>query len=132
MSRASIGLSSIKRTLSTKLSWSVPAIGATSIRPLLIHTRVSLGGQFYNGQPKIFYGFNHFHEMVQVHRLGNIAICIQLVCLQNVIIRLGSGEHHHRNPPEAVIGLDFGQQFAAIFTGPVSYTHLTLPTSDLV
>ena len=35
-------------------------------------------------------------------------------------------------PLEGMLVLDFSQFLSGPYAGPVSYTHLTLPTSDLV
>jgi hypothetical protein len=53
------------------------------------------------------------------NRLGDVTIRVQVVALVDVLLGLGGGQNHHRDALEVLIGLHFGENFAAIFLGQV-------------
>ena len=58
---------------------------------------------------------HHHDELLEVHGLGDIAVGVQVVALQDVLLRLGGGEHHHRDAAQVLVGLDLLQHFATVF-----------------
>src|ERR1051325_1709818 len=93
MSRSSPGLSSIRRT------WCIS---------------ISVRRERHHGQPENVDRLHHRDELLEVDRLRDVAVGVQVVALQHVLLRLGGGEHHHRNAAQMLIGLDLLQHFAAV------------------
>jgi len=52
--------------------------------------------------------------MVQIHRLGDVTVGVQIVSPQDVLLSLGSGKHYHRDSLELRIPLDYGQYFPPV------------------
>jgi len=63
--------------------------------------------------------FNDNHELIQVDRFGDVAVGVQIVAFKDVLFITGSGQHHHWNPSEVFIMLDFFQHFTPVFSGEV-------------
>ena len=70
--------------------------------------------QGHQHQPERFNGMDDVQELLEIHRLGNVTVGVVFVGLEHVLLGAGSGQHHHGNGLETVVGLDFGQDFAAI------------------
>src|ERR1051325_3594767 len=90
-----------------------PQEGLTAI--VLSYSTVSLGGEFDNGQPEVFDGGNHLHELSEVDGFGDVAVGVEMIGVENVFVGLGGGEDDNRNPPEVGIFFNLGEDFATVF-----------------
>ena len=64
---------------------------------------------------KLLDGFDDLHELPKIHGLGDVAVAVELVDLQDVLLGAGSGQHHDGDRPQLLIRLDFREHFAAVF-----------------
>src|SRR5712672_1651289 len=71
-------------------------------------------GQRDDGKPEIVDGLHHLDELLQVHRLGHVAVRVQRIGLEHVLLCLGGGEDHHRNAHKPLVGLDLLEHLAAV------------------
>src|SRR5437870_12055788 len=55
------------------------------------------GREFDNGQPEIVDSLDDFQELVQVHRLGDVAVGMKLVTPQDVLFSRQGGQDYHRD-----------------------------------
>ena len=62
---------------------------------------------------------HHLHELLEIHRLGDVAVGVQVVGLEDVLLGLGGGQDHHRDAPQLGVGLDLRQHLAAVLAGQV-------------
>src|SRR6218665_624228 len=92
-SRASPGLSSTRSSRSARAS-------STLMTASLVR------GQAHHGQPEVVDGTHHGDELLQIHGLVDVAIGVQIVGAQDVLLRLGRGEHHHGDAAQARVLLD--------------------------
>src|SRR5688572_10053507 len=76
-------------------------------------------GQRHHGQPERVDRLHHHDELLEVHRRGDEAVGMQVVAAQHVLLGLRCGEHHHRDAPEAVVGLDLLQHLASVLARQV-------------
>lgn len=67
--------------------------------------------------------FHDRHELVQIHRLGNVPIGVEVVALQHVVFVLRGRQNHHRDALQVIIGFDLGQHLTTIFLGKVEVQH---------
>src|SRR6266852_8459462 len=102
MSRASPGLSS---TSSTRT-------GTPAIRTLV-------GWQLDNGQPEVLDRLHHGEELVDIDRLVDVAIRVQVIRLDDVGLGVRRRQHHDRNPSQVGIFLDLGKHLAAVLAGQI-------------
>ncbi len=59
------------------------------------------------------------HELVEVHRLGDVGVGVQLVAAQDVLFGRRGGQHHDRDEAQIGVGLDLLQQLPAVVLGQV-------------
>src|ERR1051325_8691263 len=57
---------------------------------------------------------HHHDELLEVDRLRHVTVGMQVVRAQDVLLRLGGGEHDHRDALQALVGLDLLQHFAPV------------------
>ena len=62
--------------------------------------RNHLGGNFTTVSQKSSMDCTTVEKLLQVHRLGNVAVGVEVVGLQDVLLGLGHRQDHHRNPPQ--------------------------------
>ena len=60
---------------------------------------------------------DHLDEPLEVDRLGDVGVGVQVVAAQDVLLGLGRGEHHHRDAAQVVVGLDLGQHLPPVAAG---------------
>jgi len=75
---------------------------------------VSRSGQGDNADPKAFDLLNHSEKLRIIHWLGDVAVGVQVVAPDDVLIRRGRGQHDDRDPLERRALLDLGQYLTAI------------------
>jgi hypothetical protein len=59
------------------------------------------------------------HELIDVDRLCDVGVGVQLVALEDVFLRGGGGEHDHGDVAEVGVGLDLLEQLAAVVLGQI-------------
>lgn len=64
-------------------------------------------------------GLDDLDHVIEVRRLGDVAICTQFVGMADVILGLGTGEDDDGDEFQILVESDFLQDFAAIFSGHV-------------
>src|SRR5258706_14108119 len=94
--RASPGLSSTRRTLMSGFM------------------EVSCLRQLDDGEPEILDHLYDPDELLEIDRLGDVAVRVQVVGAQNVALGRRGREHDHRDLFEIVVSLDLLQHFAAV------------------
>src|SRR6266850_8461186 len=67
-----------------------------------------------HGQPEHVDRAHHHDELLEIHRLGDVAVGVQVVGLEHVLLGLRGGEHHDRDALQRVVRLDVLQNFAAV------------------
>src|SRR5947207_1377965 len=88
--------------------------GLSSIRRTLCIYSMAIGRQRHDGEPEDIDRAHHHDELLEVDRLGHIAVGVQVVGAQHVFFRLRGGEHHHGNALQRLVGLDVLQHLAAV------------------
>ena len=58
-------------------------------------------------------------ELLEVHRLDDVAVGVQAVGFQDVGLALRGGQHHDRDAFQLLVVLDFRQNLAAVLSGQV-------------
>ena len=58
-------------------------------------------------------------ELVQVHRLGDIGVRVELVAAQDVLLGRGGGEDYDGDVGQVRVGLDLLQDLTAVVLGEV-------------
>src|ERR1700683_2988420 len=96
-SRMSPGLSSISRTA---------ASSAISFEPRR---------KLHDREPEVLDASHHFDELREVNGLHDVAIGVQIVTLEDVVLGAGGGENDHRDPAQVGVGLHFTQNVALVF-----------------
>src|SRR6267143_3485430 len=71
-------------------------------------------GQRDHGKPEIVDGLHHLDELLQIHRLGHVAVRMQCVGLEHVLLGLRRGQNHDRNAHKPLVGLDLLEHLAAV------------------
>src|SRR5713226_1198098 len=97
MSLASPGLSSISSTRTIGSS-----ITAGSLR------------QLHDGQPEVLDRLDHGNQLLDIQRLGDVAVGVEVVSAGDVCLCLGGGQDDDGNPTEIHVPLDLRQDFAAV------------------
>ena len=72
-----------------------------------------------DGEPEDVDRLHHHDELLQVDRLGDVAVGVQVIGAQHVLLRLGGGEHHHRDGPQVSVALELLEHFPAVHAGEV-------------
>src|SRR4029079_17646374 len=72
-----------------------------------------------DGQPEVFDGAHYRDELLQVHGLADVAVGVEVVAGQDVLVGRGGGQDHHRDALQGRIRLDLRQHLAAVFFGQV-------------
>src|SRR5712692_10871806 len=101
MSLASPGLSSISKTRTTG------SITAGSIR------------QLHNGQPEVLDGLDHGDELLDIQRLGDVSVGVEVIGAGDIGRCLGGGQDDDGNPPEILVALDLCQDVTAVLARQV-------------
>jgi hypothetical protein len=47
--------------------------------------------QLDDGKPKIVYGADHLDKLIHVYRLGDVAVDVQIIAPQDVLLSAGGG-----------------------------------------
>ena len=55
------------------------------------------GRKVHDGKPERRNGLDHFHQLLKIGRLGNIAVGIQVIGSKNVLLRLRAGQDDNRD-----------------------------------
>src|SRR5215213_3046790 len=79
----------------------------------------SFGRELHDRQPEAVDRPDHFDEGVQVDGFADVAVGVQVVALDDVLLGPRRREHHDRDAPEVRVGLDLGQYLAAVLLGQV-------------
>ena len=87
-------------------------------RALLIDALLLLR-QLDLGQPEIVDALHQALERVELHRLAEVAVRLELVALDDVRLRLRGGQDDRRNRLQALVLLDVRQHLAAVHLGQV-------------
>ena len=69
------------------------------------------------GQPEIIDALYQVFERVQLHRLGEVTVRVELIAFHNIYLRVGSGQDDGGDQFQTVIFLDMSQNLAAIHFG---------------
>src|SRR5713226_4611655 len=78
-----------------------------------------LPGQLDLDQPEIIDALHQALEGVQLHRLAEVAVRLELIAFQNIRLRFGGSQDHYGDRFQALIILDVSQNLAAIHFGQV-------------
>src|SRR4030067_420657 len=93
--RASPGLSSMRSILMI----SGPGLRSFGILNLLASiTLGSFSGQFDDCEPEVFNRPDYCKKTIKIHRLVDIAIRMEVIGFEYILLRRGSGQNHHWNP----------------------------------
>src|SRR5712692_2588038 len=98
---ASPGLSSISSTRTTG------SITAGSFR------------QLHNRQPEVLDGLDDRDELLDIQRLRDVGVGLEVVGPGDIGLRPGGAQDHDRNPAEILVSLDLCQDFAAVLARQV-------------
>src|SRR5204862_7180044 len=96
MYRASPALSSISRT-----GIDLPAISRAP-------------RQLDDAEPEVLDGAHDAHELIEIDRLGDVTVGVEVVARQDVLVGVGRGQHDHGNPAKVLIVLDLGKDLLAV------------------
>src|ERR1700722_757477 len=121
VSRAPPALSSIRRMRSTPAA-AVSTLFNTGCDPPIDLERGELRiavRQRHHRQPEALDGAHDGDELLEIDRLGDVAIGVQLVALDDVVLGFRGGEHHHRNDAQPRIGFHLAQHLAAVLARQV-------------
>ena len=66
-------------------------------------------GQLDDGQPEILDGTDDAHELIQVHRLGDVTVRVKVVAFENVFLGRRGCQNDNWQPAELRIGLDLSE-----------------------
>ena len=80
---------------------------------------LSILRQHHDPEPEVLDRFHYRDELVQIHRLGDVTIGVEVVALQHVLFVLRSRENDYRDVFQIVVGLDLSQHLSPIFLGKV-------------
>jgi hypothetical protein len=69
----------------------------------------ALGPVFDDGEPEILDQPNDVRELVEVHRLADVCVGVEIVRADDVLLRLRRGQHDHGDPTEVGVRLHLGQ-----------------------
>ena len=97
--------------------WKIPTCSRGSSQALKPAETALLGGQSDDVKPEMFDGSNDSHELLQIHRLSNIAVGVEIIGVGQVLLRVRSGQHHHRNAAEVRVVLHLFENLATTFSG---------------
>src|SRR4051794_39206581 len=97
-SRTSSGSSSIRRTV----------LGGSFISLL------RAPGQLDDGEPEVLDRADHGDELIELDRLGDIAVGVQVVGAEDVLLGLRGRQDHDRDAAEGRLRLDLLQHLAAV------------------
>ena len=75
---------------------------------------ILLQRQLDHRKPEVLDLFDDFCELLEVDRLGNVAVRVQVVHVDDVLVRIRSRQHHDGNRTEIGVLLDFRKDFAAV------------------
>lgn len=70
-------------------------------------------------KPEVFDGPDYRHKLVEVHRLGDIAVSVEVIGLREVLFRVGCGQHHHRDAAQIRVAFYLLKNLAAAFAGQI-------------
>src|SRR5690606_19602363 len=74
-----------------------------------------LGGELDEGEPEVVDGADDAEELVEVHGLGDVAVRREVVGGGDVVLALRGRQDDDGDPLELVVGLEVGEDFAAVF-----------------
>src|SRR5258705_3252062 len=83
------------------------------------HAALLARWELHHTDEELVYLAHHRDELLEVDRLGHVGVGVQLVAAQDVLVRLGCGEHHHRNLAQLLVRLDFLEHLPAVAAGQV-------------
>src|SRR6266508_2191850 len=81
--------------------------------------RSALRRQLHHAHEEVVDLADHGNEALEVHRLGDVGVGVQLVAAQDVLLGLRRGEHHDRDLAQRRVLLDLRQHLAAVDPGQV-------------
>ncbi len=80
---------------------------------------ISSGWQLNDAEPEMLDRLHHFDELIQIDRLGDIAVHVEVVGGENVLLIVGTGHNHHRDASQVGVLLDLGEYLPAILARQV-------------
>src|SRR5688572_30272258 len=99
--RASPGLSSTRRMC---------------VRAPFIPSSFSIHWKHDDAEPEIFDRLHYPDELIQIDRLRDIAVGVQVITLQHVLFILRGRQHDDWNAFQRLLGLDLSQYLTAVFS----------------
>src|SRR5207245_718379 len=75
--------------------------------------------QLDDGQPEVLDRLHHGKELVDIDRLVDVAIRVQVIGLDNVGLGVRRRQHYDRDPSQVGISLDLGKHLAAVLAGQI-------------
>ena len=70
-------------------------------------------------QPEVVDGADQRQELIEVDRLGDVAVGVEVVALDDVLLRRRAGQDHHRDAPQRGICLDLREYLVSGFPGEI-------------